>query len=94
VEVSSPKTEVRLDLAGTRAALRLFDWVDGDQAMGFVRKLQRLRPPRWTSHRVTATEATTAATSRMFVTQAIYRRAGSKLVNEVDAVKTRNRNPR
>lgn len=34
------------------------------------------------------------ATSRMFVTRAIYRGAGSKLVNDVDAVKIRNRNRR
>jgi hypothetical protein len=43
----------------------------------FVRKRQRLRPPRWTSQRVTATEATTAPTSRMFVIRAIYREAGA-----------------
>jgi hypothetical protein len=60
----------------------------------FVGKLQRLRPPRWTSQRVTATEATTAATSRMFVIRAIYREAGRTSVNDVDAVKTRNRNRR
>jgi hypothetical protein len=39
-----------------------------------VGELQRLRPPRWTSQRVTATEATTAATSRMVVIPAIYGR--------------------
>jgi hypothetical protein len=38
-----------------------------------------LRPPRWTSQRVNATEATTAIMSRIWVVIAIiYRRARSK----------------
>ena len=52
----------------------------------FVRKRQRLRPPRWTSQRVTATEATTAPTSRMFVIRAIYREAGSTSVKDVEVL--------
>ncbi len=41
---------------------------------------QRLRPPRWTSQRVNATEATTAMMSRIWVVIAVIYRARSKLV--------------
>jgi hypothetical protein len=41
---------------------------------------QRLRPPRWTSQRVNATEATAARMSRMSVVTAVIYRARSKLV--------------
>ena len=61
--------------ARTASTLRFGCAADTDHRRG--RKLQRLRPPRWTSHRVSATEATTTATSRMFVTRAIYREQGA-----------------
>jgi hypothetical protein len=61
--------------ARTASTLRFGRAADTDHRRG--RKLQRLRPPRWTSHRVSATEATTMATSRMFVTRAIYREQGA-----------------
>lgn len=51
-----------------------------------VGKRQCLRPPRWTSQRVTATEATTAPTSRMFVIRTIYREAGSTSVKDVEVL--------
>src|ERR1700751_257996 len=51
--------------ARTASTLRFGCAADTDHRRG--RKLQRLRPPRWTSHRVSATEATTTATSRKFV---------------------------
>ena len=41
---------------------------------------QRLRPRRWTSQRVNATEATAAMMSRMSVVTAVIYRARSKLV--------------
>jgi hypothetical protein len=41
---------------------------------------QRLRPPRWTSQMVNATEATTAMMSRMSVFTAVIYLARSKLV--------------
>src|ERR1700759_2966798 len=61
--------------ARTASTLRFGCAADTDHRRG--RKLQRLRPPRWTSHRVSATEATTTATSRMFVTRAIYLEQGA-----------------
>ena len=41
---------------------------------------QRLRPPRWTSQRVNATEPTTAVMSRIWVVAAVIYRARSKRV--------------
>src|ERR1700759_1938502 len=61
--------------ARTASTLRFGCAADTDHRRG--RKLQRLRPPRWTSQRVSATEATTTATSRMFVTRAIYLEQGA-----------------
>jgi hypothetical protein len=62
---------------GSRDAERGPFW---DQYSNRYGNPQRLRPPRWTSQRVNATEATTAMMSRMSVVTAVIYRARSKLV--------------